>query len=428
MLHKLKRRAILPAAALTLALVGIALPPATRPASAADAKEVKLDAAQQDAAGKLRAKGAAVMQIAADTDALAVNLGIVGKQATNEDLALVKLLPKVQQLDLHGTAVTDAGLANIASQTALTHLHLNGTAVTDAGLAHLKDLSALEYLNLYNTGVTDAGLKNLEGLKKLRKLYLWQTKVTDAGAKALKAAVPEIALNRGEELTLPPPATKPADPKDTKPAVAAADKPAADKPAAKKGKGKKPAAAAPAAAPAADIDAEGFIRSWLVFGPIGFDGSGGEEIDKSLLPDEATLQPKAGDKAKVKDRDVAWQKVTAKDFFLDFNEILKAEGETNVVAYAVAYVEAPAETAGVTLLMGSNDQGKAYLNGKELTKFAETRGLEKDTEKAENLTLKKGTNVVVLKVINEANAWQGCLRLVGKDGKSVAGLKVKTEP
>jgi hypothetical protein len=87
-------------AALALMLAAVAVAVVHRPAVAADVKEVKLDPAQQDAATKLRAKGAAVMQIAADTDALAVNLGIVGKQATDEDVALVGKLPKVQQLDL----------------------------------------------------------------------------------------------------------------------------------------------------------------------------------------------------------------------------------------------------------------------------------------------------------------------------------------
>ena len=200
--------------------IALAAPTMVSPvALAADAKEVKLDAAQQDAATKLRAKGASVMQIAADTDALEVNLSILGKQANDDDLALVKMLPKVTQLNLRNTSITDKGLANIAGFIALTQLHLDGTGITDAGLVHLKGLAALDYLNLYNTAVTDDGLKSLDGLKKLKHVYLWQTKVTVAGGKALKSALPELIINRGEELTLPPPATKPAEvkPADVKP-------------------------------------------------------------------------------------------------------------------------------------------------------------------------------------------------------------------
>ncbi|HEX8913202.1 MAG TPA: hypothetical protein VF796_12655, partial [Humisphaera sp.] len=466
-------RAAAVVAALALVL-GLAARPA--PALAADAKEVKLDKAQQAAVDKLRAKGAAVMQIAADTDALAVNLGIVGKGATDEDVALVKTLPKVQQLNLQNTSVTDAGLASVSGLTALTHLHLNGTAVTDAGLASLKGLENLEYLNLYNTAVTDAGVKNLEGLKKLKKLYVWGTKVTPDGAKALKAAVPEIYVNRGEELTLPPPATKPAaDPKAGTPV--AAGKPVNDKcpvsgkdvdptktlvyegktigfccdmcpkqfekdpkkfvgkipalaaPAAEPAKpepkkpGKKKAAAAAAAAEkaaAADIDAEGFIRTWLVLGVIPVE-TPGVDVDKDQIAKEGELKPKAGDKVKPKEKELTWQKVTATDYFVDFNEALKASDEMNVAAYAVAYVEAPAEVKDVTLAWCSNDEGKIYLNGKAVGKFDQGRSLEKDADKATGLTLNKGVNVVVLKVINEGNNYQGCARFLGKDGKPVAG-------
>lgn len=431
------------------------------PLHAADVKEVKLDKAQQEAVDKLRAKGAAVMQIAADTDALAVNLGIIGKQATDTDLAMVAQLPKVQQLDLHNTAVTDAGLAAIADLTSLTHLHLNGTAVTDTGLAHVKKLEGLVYLNLYNTGVTDEGIKNLSGLKQLKRVYLWQTKVTDAGAKSLKSALPEVYVNRGEELALPPP-PPPADPKAADPKakpVAAAAKPVNDKcPVTGKpieeghtlvhaGKtvafccGNCPetfkkdpdkyvakipnfATAAPAAAAGPDIDGEGFIKRWLILGPIAIEGAASDEIDVAQVPDEAKLSPKAGDKVKVKDKELAWKQVKAADYFLDFNELLEAAGTDNIGVYAVAHVVSPDEKKDVTLLMGTNDQGKVFLNGKELSKHTSGRSLEKDADKIEGLTLTKGANIIVMKVINESNNWQGCLRLVDKAGKPVEGLKI----
>ena len=130
------------------------------------AAEVKLDAGQQEAVNKLKAKGGLVMQLAADSDALVVGLSQAGKQATDEELALVKKLPKVVELNLAGTAVSDAGLANIAGIDTITVLHLENTGITDAGLPHVKGLSNLTYLNLYNTKVTDTGVANLNELKK----------------------------------------------------------------------------------------------------------------------------------------------------------------------------------------------------------------------------------------------------------------------
>src|SRR5436305_12689053 len=89
---------------------------------------------QKDAADKLRAKGGLVNPVAANSDALEVSLSNVGKNAGDAELALVKLLPKVEQLNLRGTGVTDKGLANLEGMTTLTTLHLEQTAVTDEGL------------------------------------------------------------------------------------------------------------------------------------------------------------------------------------------------------------------------------------------------------------------------------------------------------
>ena len=96
-----------------------------------------------------------------------------------------------------------------------------------------------------------------------------------------------------------------------------------------------------------------------------------------------------------------------------------------MAGYAVAYVIADEEMK-VTLALSSNDQGKAWLNGKEVFKFAETRTLEKDTEKAE-VTLAKGQNVLVLKVINEVNNWQGCARFM-KGAAPVKNIKIALAP
>ena len=142
-------------------------------ALSSSAAELKLDAAQQEAVGKLRAKGAAVAQVAAEDAALSLNLALGAKSVGDTELALVGKLPNVVALDLRGTGVTDAGLAGIAGLTSLTRLNLERTGITDAGLAHLKGLTNLAYLNLYGTAVTDAGVAQLAGLKSLRRLYLW---------------------------------------------------------------------------------------------------------------------------------------------------------------------------------------------------------------------------------------------------------------
>jgi hypothetical protein len=143
-------------------------------------------------------------------------------------------------------------------------------------------------------------------------------------------------------------------------------------------------------------DDEGFIRDWLVLAPIPLENenAGADEIDVQQIKDEGALKPKAGDKATANKKDLVWKQIKAKDYFFDFAEILGQITEQSI-GYSVAYIVADAEMPGLTLQMGSNDQGKVYLNGKEVVKFAETRTVEKDQNQAENVTLKQGVNTLV---------------------------------
>jgi hypothetical protein len=183
------------------------------------------------------------------------------------------------------------------------------------------------------------------------------------------------------------------------------------------------------AAPAQDTfspDGEGFIRNWLVLAPIPVEESAGAtEIEKDQLKGEAKIKPKAGETVKVDGKDLAWKAHQTGEFYIDFLESFGKERGENVCGYAVAYVLAEAEMK-VKLAIGSNDQCKAFVNGKEVAKFTETRTLEKDTETAE-VTLTKGRNVVILKVINEGNNWQGCARFL-KDGSGVKNVKISLTP
>jgi len=146
------------------------------------------------------------------------------------------------------------------------------------------------------------------------------------------------------------------------------------------------------------------------------------------VPDEGLLKPKAGDKVTVVGKEMTWAKVKATDYYLDLNALAKTETE-KTVAYAVCYVSAESERKELQLKMGSNDQGKVYLNGKELLKATEGRTLDQDSDVAKNVTLNKGVNVVVFKIFNEGGSeWSGCLRFTDAKGKAVTDLVIKLEP
>lgn len=175
---------------------------------------------------------------------------------------------------------------------------------------------------------------------------------------------------------------------------------------------------------------DGFIRDWLLLAPIQLasDSDGAEAINKNQLPDEGLVKPKAGDKVTVDGKEFTWKKVKATDYFLDLNAIVAKETE-KTMGYAVSYVSTETARTDLQLKMGSNDQGKVYLNGKLLLKTTDARTLDQDSDVAKNVTLNKGVNVVVFKIFNEGGSdWQGCLRFTEASGKAVTNIVIRLEP
>jgi hypothetical protein len=176
------------------------------------------------------------------------------------------------------------------------------------------------------------------------------------------------------------------------------------------------------------IDGEGFIQQWLVLAPIPFaaNESASDAFNREQIKGEAGLKPKAGDKVKVGDKGLIWQKKTAAGHLLDFNAILGKETEDSV-AYAVSYIAAPKELKAVKMKTGSDDQCKVYLNGKEVFKYAEERPAEKDQDTTE-VTLQKGTNVLVVKVVNAKVDWSFCVRFTDRDDRPLTTLTARAAP
>lgn len=174
------------------------------------------------------------------------------------------------------------------------------------------------------------------------------------------------------------------------------------------------------------VNEEGFLQKWLVLVPfpLGTTESGAGGLDREVVKDEAKLKPKAGDKVKVEDKEVAWKETTAKDHLLDFNAFLGAQTE-DAIAYAVTYVTAPEEMS-VKMKTGSDDQCKVWLNGKEVFKFTDARPADKDQDTTD-VTLKKGLNVLVVKVVNEKIDWSFCVRFTDKDDKPITNLTSATK-
>src|SRR5687768_16418957 len=89
------------------------------------------------------------------------------------------------------------------------------------------------------------------------------------------------------------------------------------------------------------LDADGFIRDWLVLAPIAIGSeSGAGEIDNDFINGEAAVKPKAGDTVSMRGGQLTWTAHKAPEYFIDF---LAAFGQTRgeyVAGYAVTYIVA----------------------------------------------------------------------------------------
>jgi hypothetical protein len=111
---------------------------------------------------------------------------------------------------------------------------------------------------------------------------------------------------------------------------------------------------------------------------------------------------------------------------LDFDEVLGQPAEWCVV-YAACYIESDRARDDLWLQVASDDQSMVYLNGREVYRCRVSRSLEA-LDMAGPVTLKEGTNVLLLKVVNESATWEACARLVDSEGRPAEGFRVKLTP
>jgi hypothetical protein len=177
------------------------------------------------------------------------------------------------------------------------------------------------------------------------------------------------------------------------------------------------------------INSEGYLSTWLVLAPIsipeGQDGA--QAAAKEQIKEESGLKPKKDDKIEVDGKELTWKEAEAKEGVLDFNAVVGQETE-NSVAYAVTTIIVDEDKSDVMFKVGSDDQVRIFLNGKQIHANDEGRPHEKEEDVIAGLTLKKGRNILVMKVVNEPGDWEASVRVVDKDGAPIKGLTATTKP
>lgn len=160
-----------------------------------DAERAEVD----DSIQKMRGMGAVVQRIAADTDAVEVNLSLLRDKVTDETLRQLEVLaPVLVWLNASRTAIGEGAGVHLAKLTQLRRLNVSGTELGDRGIAGVEELQQLEYLNLYGTKVGDAGLASIAKLPQLKQLYLWQSKATQAGVAKYGEALAGVQVDLGD--------------------------------------------------------------------------------------------------------------------------------------------------------------------------------------------------------------------------------------
>ena len=158
--------------------------------------------------------------------------------------------------------------------------------------------------------------------------------------------------------------------------------------------------------------------SWLILGP--FDNTKGVGYDTAYIAEDAT-QIDTTAKYDGVDGQISWQKSNdaTLDGYVDLGENVNWR-----VAYAFATVTSPDEREA-QIRFDSDDQGKVFLNGKEV--FTNTNAYSARIDRYTiPVTLKSGENSILVKVCNEEVVWRFILRMTDPDGKPFTDLKIST--
>lgn len=173
---------------------------------------------------------------------------------------------------------------------------------------------------------------------------------------------------------------------------------------------------------------DGFLRKFLFLGPIPTQGlPGGQSINKDWLGGEAGLKPGAGTKTKTAAGELAWKAVEALDGMVDLHAASGRQAD-GCAFYLAAYLVCEKDFKDLKLKMGSDDQGKVWINGKEVLKFEGDRGAAPDQDNADNIVLNKGVNALLFKVVNGGGPSAGILRFLQADGAAFMDARLSLNP
>ncbi len=161
------------------------------------------------------------------------------------------------------------------------------------------------------------------------------------------------------------------------------------------------------------IQADGFLREWLLLGPFG--GDARDILDCACIP-EASVLPRVG----LVVNGCAWVTTATSQREINLTDLGDEWKAITGCAYAHVYLHSPARTC-VVLALGSDDGAAVWLNGQRVFALNAMRGLQCDENRI-CMELDAGWNRVLLKVQQYGGGWGFCARFLSAGNVPLAGL------
>ena len=182
--------------------------------------------------------------------------------------------------------------------------------------------------------------------------------------------------------------------------------------------------------PTKPVDAQGFIRRWLILDPIPAVGVTQNEVQKVVktehFPNELTLIPRDGMTVNTSDAELIWHAIDTREFKVNlyhFGPMIN-KPTNNVFFWVVTIIVCPEEIPEARLAIGSNDASIWWVNGQEVVGIYGDRPAIIDDGVSKRLTLKKGINVIRGAVHNRAGQTDFLARFLDKDDLPITNLAV----
>lgn len=174
--------------------------------------------------------------------------------------------------------------------------------------------------------------------------------------------------------------------------------------------------------------ADGYITQWLVLGP--FRRASGHPLDHPFV-NEAALRPRAG----ASEGGCCWRRVESPLAYVELTDVFPGQGERDRVAYAAVHVWTAAARSllldapdMVALHVGSDGGNKVILNGAPLGRFDFVRELVLDGDRVASVPLRRGWNLLVLKLHHPSGPWRFSARFLHGAGAPADDLRIVPDP